>query len=190
MLPSAAFARLLLHFALHGERPQHVRALQRRTGLSPSSLLHELQRLERRGLLERRAAGRRVEYGVVHGHAGWGAFREMIREFADPAEVVAEAIAPVEGVEAAFVFGSFARGDSRDDSDVDVLVVCSIPEASLGREAAEASVLLGRPVEIRRYTPKKLMRQIESGNAVLGRILSGPKRWIVGDEARLAEVAA
>lgn len=190
VLPSAAFARLLLHFVLHGDRPHHVRALQRRTGLSASSLVHELQRLERRGLVERRAAGRRVEYVTAHDHPGWGALRGLIREFADPAEVVAEAIAPVEGVEAAFVFGSFARGDARDDSDVDVFVVSSVPEASLGREAAEASVLLGRPVEIRRYTPEKLVRQLASGNAVLGRILAGPKRWIVGDETRLAAVAA
>jgi predicted nucleotidyltransferase len=57
--------------------------------------------------------------------------------------VVAEAIAPVEGVEAAFVFGSHARGDAREDSDVDVLVVSVAPETSLGREAAEAS-LVGR----------------------------------------------
>jgi predicted nucleotidyltransferase len=190
VLPSAAFARLLLHFALHGEQPQHVRELQRRTGLGASSLLHELQRLERRGLVERRAAGRRVEYRVVHDHPGWGALRGVIREFADPAEVVAGAIAPMEGVEAAFVFGSFARDDFRDDSDVDVLVVSSTPEASLGREVAEASLLLGRPVEIRRYTPEKLKRQIEGGNAVLRRIIAGPKRWIVGDETRLMDVAA
>ena len=152
--------------------------------------MHELQRLERRGLVERREAGRRVVYAVVHGHPGWAVLRGVIREFADPSEVVAEAIAPMAGVEAAFVFGSFARGDAREDSDVDVLVVSSTDGATLGREAAEASVLLGRPVEIRRYTPEKLRRQVASGNAVLRRILEGPKRWIVGDEARLAAVAA
>lgn len=186
VLPSAAFARLLLHLALHGDEPQHVRALQRSTGLSPSSLVHELKRLERRGLVERRESGRRVEYTVVHGSSRWSALRGLIREFADPSEVVAEAISPARGVEAAFVYGSFARGDARDDSDVDVLVVSTGPDAELGRGAAEASVLLGRPVEIRRYTPEKLQRQLSAGNAVLRRILDGPKRWIVGDEARLA----
>ena len=50
-------------------------------------------------------------------------------------------------------------------------------------------MLLDRDVEIRTYTPEKLARQVAAGNAVLRRILDGPKRWIVGDDALLAEVA-
>jgi predicted nucleotidyltransferase len=186
LLASPAFARLLLHFALHGDQAAHVRALQRRTGLSMSSLTRELRRLETRGLVVRVEEGSRVLYRAVAENPGWKALRQLIRDFADPAEVVEEAIAGVEGVEAAFVYGSFARGDARDDSDVDVLVVGDhVAEASLGREAAEASVLLCRPVEVRAYTREKLNRQLDAGNAVLRRILAGPKRWIVGDEARL-----
>ncbi|HEX8694388.1 MAG TPA: nucleotidyltransferase domain-containing protein [Longimicrobium sp.] len=191
VLASPAFARLVLHFALHGEEPEHVRALQRHCGLSMSSLHRELQRLERRGLVERVAEGPRVLYRAAQAHPGWKALRQLIRDFADPAEVVEEAIAGVEGIEAAFVFGSFARGDAREDSDVDVMVVGDrVAEARLGRGAAEASVLLGRPVEVRTYTREKLERQLGAGNAVLRRILAGPKRWVVGDEDRLGTVAA
>ena len=191
MLASPAFARLVLHFALHGEEPEHVRAIQRHSGLSMSSLHRELRRLEGRGLVERMEEGSRVRYRAAGAHPGWKAIRQLIREFADPAEVVEAALAGVEGIEAAFVFGSFARGDAREDSDVDVLVVGDrIAESRLGREAAEASVLLGRPVEIRAYTREKLERQLGTGNAVLRRILAGPKRWIVGDESRLRAAAA
>jgi predicted nucleotidyltransferase len=189
VLASPAFARLVLHFALHGEEPVHVRELQRRCGLSMSSLRRELLRLEGRGLVERVEEGPRVLYRA-QAHPGWKALRQLIRDFADPAEVVEEAIAGVEGIEAAFVFGSFARGDAREDSDVDVMVVGDrVAEARLGRGAAEASVLLGRPVEIRTYTREKLQRQLGAGNAVLRRILAGPKRWVVGDEDRLGVAA-
>ncbi|HLM68415.1 MAG TPA: nucleotidyltransferase domain-containing protein, partial [Longimicrobium sp.] len=174
---------------LHGEAPAHVRALQRRSGLSMSSLTRELQRLEGRGLVERVEESGRVLYRTAETHPAWKGLRQMIRDFAHPAEVVEEAIVGVDGIEAAFVFGSFARGDARDDSDVDVLVVAdAAAQGRLGREAAEASVLLGRPVEIRSYTREKLQRQIGAGNAVLGRILDGPKRWIVGDERQLGIV--
>lgn len=112
--------------------------------------------------------------------------RRVIRDFADPAEVVQEAIGEVQGIDAAFVYGSFARGDARDDSDVDVLVVGEgADDAALGRGAAEASVLLGRPVELRTYTRDRLERQLAAGNAVLQRIMAGPKRWLIGNEATL-----
>ncbi|HET7230984.1 MAG TPA: nucleotidyltransferase domain-containing protein [Longimicrobium sp.] len=191
VLSSPAFARLVLHFALHGHEPVHVRALQRRYGLSMSSLHRELRRLERRGLVARATAGGRVLYRGVEEHPGWKALRELIRSFADPAEVVEAGISGVSGVDAAFVFGSFARGDARADSDVDVLVVGDgIAENALGRDVAETSVLLGRPVEIRAYTPSALRKQLAAGNAVLQRIMAGPKRWIVGTEERLAAVSA
>lgn len=191
VLASPAFARLLLYFALHGDEPRHVRDLQRRSGLSMSSLHRDLERLEARGLVERMEEGSRVRYRAVEGHTGWKALRALIREFAHPAEVVEEALAGVEGIEAAFVYGSFARGDARDDSDVDVLVVGDVDAQSrIGRQAAEASLLLGRPVEIRAYTREKLERQIAAGSAVLRRILAGPKRWIIGDERGLRAVPA
>jgi len=190
VLASPAFARLVVHFALHGHEGVHVRALQRRTGLAMSSLSRELRRLESLGLVVRGGDAGRVVYRAADIPA-WDVLRQLIRHFAEPAEVVEEAIAGVEGIEAAFVYGSFARGEARPDSDVDVLVVGDVPaEAQLGRKAAEASLLLGRPVEVRAYSPEKLRRQIAAGNAVLQRILSGPKRWIVGDEARLSAAAA
>ena len=191
VLSSPAFARLVLHFALHGDEPVHVRALQRRYGLSMSSLNRELRRLESRGLVSRAEEEGRVFYRAVEEHPGWKALRELIRGFADPAEVVETGLAAVPGIDAAFVFGSFARGDARVDSDVDVMVVGdSADGAALGREAAEASVLLGRPVEVRAYTPDGLRRQLAAGNAVVRRIMAGPKRWIVGDETRLTTIAA
>jgi len=173
--------------ALHGHEPHHVRGLQRRSGLSMSSLNRELRRLESRGLVERVDDGGRALYRAAEDHPAWKTLRQLVRDFADPAEVVEQAISGIEGIDAAFVFGSFARGDAGEHSDVDVLVVGDLAtDATLGRDAAEASVLLGRPVKVRSYTRERLQRQIGSGNAVLRRILAGPKRWIVGDEDSLA----
>jgi predicted nucleotidyltransferase len=191
VLASPALARLVLHFVLHGDEPHHVRALQRRSGLSMSSLNHELRRLESRGLVERADKGGRAFYHAAEAHPAWKTLRQFVRDFADPAEVVEEAIAGIEGIDAAFVFGSFARGDAGEHSDVDVLVVGDVEtDAALGRKTAEASLLLGRPVEVRAYTPDRLQRLLAADNAVLCRIMAGPKRWIVGDENRLHALAA
>src|SRR4051794_1945543 len=92
VLASPALARLVVHFALHGHEPHHVRALQRRGGLSMSSLNRELRRLEGRGLVVRADEGGRALYRAADDHPAWKTLRQLVRDFADPAEVVEEAI--------------------------------------------------------------------------------------------------
>jgi len=59
----------------------------------------------------------------------------------------------VPGLAAAYLFGSFGRGDARPDSDVDVgLLYVSPPPSTLEGQpflaAAELESLLGRPVDL------------------------------------------
>ncbi len=191
VLTSPALARLVIFFALHPDEPVHLRLLGRLTRLGRRSLENELRRMESLGLVDRTREGRNVVLRAHEEHPGWRALREMVRQFADPAEVLAGALAPVSGVEAAFVFGSFARGDTRPDSDVDLFVVADEGvRRDLGREAAEASVLLGRPVEVTWYSREKLRQRLESDNAFVRRVVDGPKRWVVPDRSGTLRFAA
>jgi predicted nucleotidyltransferase len=191
VLASPALARLVIFFALHPDCSVHLRLLGRLTRLGRRSLENELTRLERLGLVERRREGRNVVVGADQDHPGWRALREMVRQFADPAEVLSGALAVVDGVEAAFVFGSFARGDTRPDSDVDLFVVAEeSARRELGRETAEASVLLGRPVEVTLYSPDTLRRRLAGDNAFVRRVVEGPKRWVVSDRSGALPSAA
>lgn len=184
MLASGALARLVIDFAVHPEDASHGREIQRRTGLTPRSLQTELARLEALGMIRRRPEGRRVRYEVVHENPRWRAMRGMIRELADPIDVVCNALADVPGIGAAFVFGSFARGDTREDSDVDVFILDdSIPEEQLARHTIEAEILLGREVSIVQMTRDELAQRIEAGSSFIANVFRGPKVWLVGDES-------
>jgi predicted nucleotidyltransferase len=119
----------------------------------------------------------------------WGAFRTLLREHADPADVLRHALAPVPGIHLAFVYGSTVRGDARSDSDIDVFIVdAGMPLAEIGRAATEAESLLGRPIDLRSYTPAKLAAKLEQGSAFLRDALSGPKTWLIGSEDLLPAV--
>lgn len=191
VLASPALARLVIFFALHPDRSVHLRLLGRLARLGRRSLENELTRLEGMGLVERRREGRNVVVRADEAHPGWRALREMVRQFAHPVEVLSGALATVQGVDAAFVFGSFARGDTRPDSDVDLFVVADeSARRELGREAAEASVLLGRPVEVTLYSPDTLRRRLAGDNAFVRRVVEGPKRWVVPDRSGALPSAA
>lgn len=189
-LASGALARLVIDFAVHPEDASHGREIQRRTRLTPRSLQTELARLESLGVVRRRLDGRRVRYELVEENPRWRALRSLVRELADPVEVVRNALADIPGIDAAFVFGSFARGDTREDSDVDVFIIDGgIPERQRARRTIDAEILLGREVSVVQMTRDEIASRIEAGSSFIRDVFQGAKVWLVGSEADIqAEV--
>lgn len=188
VLASRALAAVVIWFVLHPDRALHFRALQRVTGVSSRSLQHEMARLEALGLVQRERDGRLVRYRAIAGHPRWSILREMVRQFAQPAELLRVALADVPGLEAAFIYGSCARGDMHPESDIDVFAFGDAlrdmdTRLVLTEGALEASMLLDCEVNVSRYTRKRL----EGGRAggFVRSVLSGPKLWLVGDQTVL-----
>lgn len=180
---SGALARLLIDLAVHPEEATHGRELQRRTGLTPRSMQTELARLESLGIVERRPEGRRVLYALNERDPRWGALRDLVRELADPADVLRNALADVPGVAAAFVFGSMARGDFREDSDIDVFILDEgVPDDLLARRTLDVGVLLRREVNVVQMSAAELGRRIETASGFVHDVLGGAKLWVVGNE--------
>lgn len=188
VLASRALAAVVIYFVLHPDAALHFRALQRATGLASRSLQHEMARLEALGLVRRERDGRLVRYRAATGHPRWSVLREMVRQFAQPAELLRVALATVPGIEAAFIYGSCARGEMHPESDIDVFALGDALKSrdtrlSLARRTLEASALLNREINVTRYTWDKLRTRPKDG--FLGAVLTGPKQWLVGDEAAL-----
>jgi predicted nucleotidyltransferase len=188
VLASRAMAAVVIYFVLHPDAALHFRALQRVTGVSSRSLQHEMARLESLGLVQREQDGRLVRYRAVAGHPRWSVLRELVRQFAEPAELLRVALSEVPGLEAAFIYGSFARDDTHPESDIDVFALGDAlkdldTRLALTQRTVEASILLNREVNVTRYTRARLDARRTGG--FLQSVLAGPKQWLVGDEAVL-----
>jgi hypothetical protein len=73
----------------------HFRALQRHTGLGNRSLQDQLEKLIRWGVVTREDVGGTITYRSNLESPRWPALRALVRSFADPAEVLSEALADV-----------------------------------------------------------------------------------------------
>lgn len=179
----------MIDLAIRPEEAAHGRALQRRTGLTPRSLQTELARLEGLGIVRRRPEGRTVSYELNEDSPRWRALRQLVREMADPADVIRDALADVPGVGAAFVFGSIARGDFREDSDIDLFLLDEgVPDDLLARRTIEAGVLLRREVSVVQMTAEELARRAAAGSGFVYEVLRGPKLWVGGSEQKFNAV--
>jgi predicted nucleotidyltransferase len=153
----------------------------------------EVDRLVDLGLLRRDNKGRHVVISRNQQHPQWAALTSLVQAYA-PALVLRDALASVPGVEAAFIFGSFARRDERPDSDIDLLIYGdSLPDGELGRALLDAALVLDRSVDAKRYDRHSFQRDIRPGASFLRSALAGPKLWLAGSPDDLptkAEVTA
>ena len=180
-LGSEARARLLAHFVVHPESREHVRSLERHTGLGKRSLQVELARLEAMGLVRREREGRRVLY-VRSGYTPqWRAIEALVGEYGIPL-LLRDALADVPGIEAAFIFGSLARGDARPDSDIDVLIYGDPDLDALGPAIGDLAFVLDRRLDIKTYNRVRFIRDNRFGASFLPSALAGPKLWLFGSE--------
>lgn len=191
IFPSPAMARLVVFFAVHPGQRFHLRELMRLTGLPSASIQTELRRLTAMGALQRDEERGRAIYTADESHPAWRAWMLLLRSCAHPVDVLREALVDAAGIEGAFVFGSTVRGDTREDSDLDLLLLGDeAAQQHAGQLLSEASFLMDRELDVIGYDRAGLAKRVKSGNAFIRRVLDGPKEWVRGDAGVLEPAEA
>ena len=176
---SEARGRLLAHFVARPESRLHVRALERDTGIGKRSLQKELARLVEMGLVRREREGRRVVYVRGGYTAEWRALEKLVATYGIPL-LLRAALVGVPGVEAAFIFGSLARGDARPDSDVDLLVYGE--QIGPSCDFLDVFCVLERKLDDHWFDRDRFNRWNDPRVSFLPTALAGPKIWLIGSE--------
>jgi len=138
--------RILALIVEQPERRLHLRAIARAVGTSAGTAARELLRLEEAGLLRRVREGNQVYFEARPDQPLFGSIREIVRQTAGAPWVVRRHLAGLAGVESAVIFGSYAHGRIKPDSDVDVLVIGSPDRDDLTERLERAQLEIGRPV--------------------------------------------
>jgi predicted nucleotidyltransferase len=103
-----------------------------------------------------------------------------------PLTLLSDVLGKVPGIEAAFVFGSFATGTAREDSDIDVLVFGDrIQEDEFGEALRTLYMTLDRPLDVKRYDSRGFVRDLREGSSFLRGALEGAQSWLVGSREAL-----
>ncbi len=186
---------LLSYVMVHPGESVHLRGLERLFGERSESLQRDLRALVTLGALCRVPSGRQVNYTVDPAWPLWPAIRSLVSELVDPVTLVGEALRGIAGVEAAFVYGSRAKGMARKDSDVDLFIFGDeVDVKALYRSLAEVAFITARQINPSIYTRMKLAERLgpaaSPSRRFLGDILSGPKLWIAGAVDALRPIAA
>lgn len=157
-------------------------------GSGSGAVQRELARLERAGLVTVTRIGRQKHFQANPATPVFAELRALVLKTSGLADVLRAALAPVAStMDAAFVYGSMARGEDRAASDVDLMVVSeTLAYADLFGALEDASARLGRSVNPTIYSRSELTRRQAQDNAFVTRVLAGPKIWLIGNGDALA----
>ena len=174
----------------HTEERYFVRQLTALLGEESSNLSGELARLARMGLLTCRPEGRQKYYQANPASPVFAELRGLAVKTAGLADVLRDALQPLAGrVKVALIYSSFARGEEKPQSDVDVLVVGRATFGEVVAALHPAEARLGREVNPTVYPPAEFRAKLAAKQHFLTAVLREPKVFLIGDEHDLAGLA-
>lgn len=185
LLTSVTRARLLTLVLTHPTEEYYLRELARRTGRSLRAVQHELPRLERLGLLLVSRRGRQKFYRANEQHPLFPELKRIVYKTAGLGDILKDALADLEGINAAFIYGSVAKGAERSGADIDLMVVGDPNSDVLNRAIRTAEKLLSREVSLTTMSPDEWRSRLSSRDAFVEDLAKTDKIFLAGDERSL-----
>lgn len=151
LLRSRLQADLLTVILLGPDREWTLTELAHRIGASVATVQREVSRAEQTAVVSSRRLGNTRLVTAAQSPLTEPLTELLLRSFG-PRQVVAEEIASVDGIDAAYVFGSWAARytgeEGRAPNDIDVLVIGRPDRDDLDEAARRAGHRLGREVDV------------------------------------------
>lgn len=172
---SALRREILAWFFARPEVVVHPRELARRLGRAPQVVGRELARLETAGILASETVGRARRYRVDPTSPIVPDVRSLVAKTIGVEARLRVAVEGVTGVDDAFIYGSYARGDDRPTSDIDVMVVGTVDREELSRRLVDLEQEIARDVHVTAYTRAELDALLAAGDPFLRDVFDSPR---------------
>ena len=172
--------RLLSYYFTNPAERLHLRDLAQRLEVDPSNLSKELGRLQRDGLFRSEVSGRQKYFQLNRSYPLFDEVRRVVAKTIGAPAIIARSLDSVEGVNEAWLYGSFARNQQDSASDIDVLIVGSPREETLAQAMRRLEQQLGREINYTVLTPKEFAARRASKDAFLENVWHNKRILLVG----------
>jgi len=154
-LRSQARRRLLTYYFTNPSARLHLRDLAQKLNTDPSNLSKELRRMEQEGLFRSEVSGRQKYFQLNREYPLFDEVRRIVEKTIGAAAILRESLRKLDGIEEAYLYGSFARNQQDAVSDIDVLAIGSPREEVLAQSVRKLERQLGREINYTVLTRKE-----------------------------------
>jgi predicted nucleotidyltransferase len=152
----------------------------------------ELARLQASHLVTVQKIGNQKHYQANPDAPIYEELRGIVMKTFGVADVLRNALIPLWPlIEVAFIYGSLAKGTEHAGSDVDLMVVGSLPSnVQLLELLLPTHALLGRVVNPTLYTAAEFSQRVQVGKSFIIRVLEQPKVFVKGNEHDISRIGS
>jgi predicted nucleotidyltransferase len=175
-------AKILGWFFTHTDESFFVRQIASILKEDPTNVSREMANLEKLGILR---SGRNGNLKLFQASADCPFFKELkwlVLKTTGVAGQIRAAIEKFPGIDYAFIYGSYAKGDERHNSDVDILIIGDVNLDRLDSHLGKLEKTLGREISYVLYSMEEFKSKKKAKDRFLMGVLSGKKIMVVGAE--------
>jgi len=183
--------KALALFLLNPEKKFYFREAVRLLGDSPGSLHRELKSLTAVGILSVEQIGVQKFYRANPESPVFNELKSIAEKTFGIADVIRGILhsATQDQIKVAWVYGSVASAQDTSSSDVDLMVIGSLPFRDLVVILKPVEEQLQRPINPTLYTESDFQKKVQDENHFLLNVLNSDKLFVVGDENDLTRLA-
>ena len=178
-----ALVALLRVFFLHPDREFYQRELVLLTQDRLFVVQLALRRLVSTGVVESLRRGNRTFFRARASHPAFADLKSMILKTFGLGDRLRDALAPlVPRMSVAFVYGSVARHEEQDSSDVDLMLIGQLRGREVASALAPAKRELDREINVTVYRPEEVRKRYRQRHPFIREVIEGPKIFLIGDD--------
>jgi predicted nucleotidyltransferase len=168
----------------------YLREILRRTGRGTGAVQRELAQLTQCGILRK---DRERFYQANPKSPVFEPLKQLVIRSAGLIDGLRDALAAVaDRIAVAFIFGSFARGEQHEASDVDLMIITREGNVTINQIVPllrNQQAALGREINPFILSARELHEKMLADNHFIRRVLAGSKTFLIGGDDELGRLA-
>jgi len=176
---------LLALYFTNPNKKYYLRELERLLNFSVGNIRRELIKLESTGLFLSENKGNLVYYYLNQSYPLFEELKSIIFKTSGAPKMLQNFLEKFNGISHAFIYGSFAKGEEKEDSDIDLLIIGEVNEDKLIEVISKLERKLQREINYAIYEKEDFSKKKKEDNSFILDILKEKKIFLIGDENEL-----
>ena len=181
--------RLLELFLFNPDKDYYLREIAKKIDITPIYVKKELENLEGFGLVKKERRGKIILFSINRESPVFEDLKRIFIKTESLGKYLMENIKKIGEIKYALIFGSFASGEEREGSDIDMLIVGDVNEENLIKIIKRIEDKVSRDVNYILWRKKEFIKRIKEKHHLLRNIINSPVIWLMGDRDEFRKIA-